>query len=167
MTQIKSDGSSSSYYALTITNKAGQSIDVETGDIIRALVGNDFDLSNIVKACRRMYEASQGRGKEGSSIEYDANKIVYFAKEFAHWNCADKSVKEPEVDILSRRGLNKIGLSAEPTSSYLITDPELMKKLQEAIPRNNCKKCDGVGYLFSAYVDKQYDCPNCKGTGKC
>lgn len=83
---IVSDGGSSDYYKLTITNKAGETINCETGDILRALVGNDYDLSNIVKACRRMYEASQGRGKSGISIAYDANKVKYFADEFKHWN---------------------------------------------------------------------------------
>lgn len=83
---VVSDGGSSDYYKLTITNKSGESIQCETGDVLRVLVGNDYDLSNIVKACRRMYEASQGRGKAGASIEYDANKIVYFANEFKHWN---------------------------------------------------------------------------------
>lgn len=83
---VKSTGGSSSYYQLTITNKAGETIAVETGDILRALVGNDFDLSNIVKACRRAYEASQGRGKQGASIAYDMKKVEYFAQEFAHWH---------------------------------------------------------------------------------
>ena len=83
---IKSDGVSSDYYKLTIINKAGESIQCETGDVLRAMVGNDYDLSNIIKAARRMYEASQGRGKEGATIEYDANKIIYFANEFAHWH---------------------------------------------------------------------------------
>jgi hypothetical protein len=91
---VVSDGGSSSYYQLTITNKAGESLQCETGDILRALVGNDYDLSNIVKACRRSYEASQGRGKAGASIEYDMNKVKYFADEFAHWNKAkDKEEK--------------------------------------------------------------------------
>lgn len=83
---VVSSGGSSEYYKLTITNKAGESIECETGDVLRVLVGNDYDLSNIVKACRRMSEASQGRGKAGASIEYDANKIIYFASEFKHWN---------------------------------------------------------------------------------
>lgn len=83
---IKSDGGSSDYYKLTITNKAGESIQCETGDVLRVMVGNDYDLSNVIKAARRMYEASQGRGKEGATIEYDANKIIYFATEFAHWH---------------------------------------------------------------------------------
>ena len=83
---IVSDGGSSSYYSFDITNKAGQTITVETGDILRAMVGNDYDLSNIVKACRRVYEASQGRGKAGVSIQYDCNKMKYFADEYSHWH---------------------------------------------------------------------------------
>ena len=83
---VISDGGSSSYYKLTITNKAGESIECVTGDVLRALVGNDYDLSNIVKACRRSYEASQGRGKAGATIQYDMNKVKYFADEYAHWH---------------------------------------------------------------------------------
>lgn len=83
---VKSDGGSSDYYKLTITNKAGESIKCELGDIIRVVVGNDADLFNIIKACRRAYEASQGRGKDGVSIKYDMNKVTYFANEFAHWH---------------------------------------------------------------------------------
>lgn len=83
---IISDGGSSSYYALTITNKAGQSIDCQMGDIIRCVYGDNFSLGNIAKACRRMYEASQGRGKQDVSIDYDARKISYFANEYSHWH---------------------------------------------------------------------------------
>lgn len=78
---VKSNGGSSSYYSLTITNKNGESFQCETGDIIRALVNNDYSLGNIVKACRRVSESLQGRGKEGVSPEYDLNKIIYFAEE--------------------------------------------------------------------------------------
>ena len=83
---VKSDGGSSDYYKLSITNKAGETFQCQMGDVIRAVVGNDFDLANILKACRRSYEASQGRGKEGATIEYDMNKVKYFADEFKHWN---------------------------------------------------------------------------------
>lgn len=79
--RVKSNGGSSSYYTLTVTNKHGESIQCETGDIIRALVHNDFNLGNIVKACRRIAEAQQGRGKEGVEPEYDLNKIIYFAED--------------------------------------------------------------------------------------
>ena len=83
---IKSDGGSSSYYELTITNKAGESIKCETGDVIRTLVGNDFDFGNCVKALRRMYLATLGMGKEGTDIPYDANKVRYFLSEIERVN---------------------------------------------------------------------------------
>ncbi len=79
--KIQSDGGSSSYYDLTITNKEGQSLDVRTGDIIRALVGNDFDFGNCIKALRRMYLCTQGKGKQGTDLSYDANKVRYFVDE--------------------------------------------------------------------------------------
>lgn len=78
---VKSDGGSSSYYQVTIRRRDGQTFTCETGDIIRALVGNDFSLGNIVKACRRIHQAMIGQGKEGTSPEYDINKIHYFADE--------------------------------------------------------------------------------------
>lgn len=83
---VKSDGGSSSYYELTITNKAGESIKCETGDVIRALVGNDFDFGNCVKALRRMYLATLGMGKEGTDIPYDCNKVRYFLSEIERVN---------------------------------------------------------------------------------
>lgn len=83
---IKSDGGSSPYYELTITNKAGESIKCETGDVIRALVGNDFDFGNCVKALRRMYLATLGMGKEGTDIPYDCNKVRYFLGEIERVN---------------------------------------------------------------------------------
>lgn len=86
LNKIKSDGGSSSYYELTITNKAGESIKCETGDVIRALVGNDFDFGNCVKALRRMYLATLGMGKEGIDIPYDCNKVRYFLSEIERVN---------------------------------------------------------------------------------
>lgn len=84
--KVKSDGGSSSYYELTITNKAGESIKCETGDVIRTLVGNDFDFGNCVKALRRMYLATLGMGKEGTDLVYDANKIRWFLGEIERVN---------------------------------------------------------------------------------
>lgn len=83
---VVSDGGSSDYYKLTIKNKAGEQIDCEMGDVIRAVVANDFDLGNILKATRRMSLAKQGKGKAGTTVTYDANKIKYFADEFAFWH---------------------------------------------------------------------------------
>ena len=85
-TKVVSDGLSTSYYQIKLTNKAGQTIDVEMGDIIRSVVNNDFDLGNIMKACRRVSEAKQGRGKKDVPISYDCNKIKYFADEFEYWS---------------------------------------------------------------------------------
>lgn len=77
---IKSNGGSSEYYQKTITRlEDGETFDCQTGDIIRCLVDNDFDGGNIVKAVDRIFQSIQGKGKEGTSIEYDCNKIIYFA----------------------------------------------------------------------------------------
>lgn len=77
--KTKSDGGSSDYYKLEIN---GNPVEVE--DVIYALVGGDFILGNILKACRRMYLDSKGQGKEGIDMEYDKNKIVYFANSFVN-----------------------------------------------------------------------------------
>lgn len=79
---IKSDGGSSAYYRFSITSSiTRETMEVETGDVIRHMVGNDFDLGNIIKACRRIHQAKQGKGKDGTDVEYDANKIAYFAEQ--------------------------------------------------------------------------------------
>lgn len=96
MKSVTSDGGSSDYYKLKlrldancVTTVDDQTVDVtlETGDVIRVLVGNDFNLGNAVKALRRIYEASEGRGKEGVDIAYDIKKIKYFLDDW------DKAVK--------------------------------------------------------------------------
>lgn len=75
--KTKSDGGSSDYYKLNIN---GNPVEVE--EVIYALVGGDFILGNILKACRRMHLDSKGQGKEGIDMEYDKNKIVYFANSY-------------------------------------------------------------------------------------
>jgi hypothetical protein len=90
---VKSDGGSSSYYQLELMLAADKIKEVaehpevkivklETGDIIRALVDNDFDLGNIIKAIRRIHQAKKGTGKAGTDVEYDCKKIEYFLKEW-------------------------------------------------------------------------------------
>ena len=77
---VKSDGGSSSYYEKKIVRlKDGQVFNCQTGDIIRSMVDNDFDGGNILKALDRIFQNVQGKGKEGVTIEYDCNKIIYFA----------------------------------------------------------------------------------------
>lgn len=76
-TKTKSDGGSSDYYKLEINGNL-----VEVEDVIYAMVGGDFILGNILKACRRMYLDNKGEGKEGIDMQYDANKIIYFANSY-------------------------------------------------------------------------------------
>lgn len=82
-TPVKSDGGSSGYYKVTIKNEKGEEFHCETNDVLYAFVGGDFSLGNVIKAARRMYETAQGRGKAGTSIQYDANKVKYFVDDFA------------------------------------------------------------------------------------
>jgi len=91
MTKVKSDGGSSSYYELPLPGylvdklnvqyDEGKPLTMETGDVIKMLVDNDFDAGNIIKALRRVMLASKGGGKEGVDIEYDLKKIEYFTNE--------------------------------------------------------------------------------------
>jgi hypothetical protein len=76
-TKITSTGGSSDYYKLNINGNH-----VETEDVIYAMVGGDFALGNALKALRRMYLDSEGGGKEGIDMSYDANKVKYFVDSF-------------------------------------------------------------------------------------
>ena len=83
ITKFKSDGGSSDYYKLKIKRASdGQEFECEMGDVIYSVFGGDFDLGNIVKACRRMYLDTQGAGKDGIDAEYDGKKIEWFTKDF-------------------------------------------------------------------------------------
>ena len=85
---VVSDGKSSSYYNLLLNERLtkkikdqlekGEPLNLETGDIIEMMFGNDFDFGNIEKALRRIFEAKHGRGKAGVDIKYDINKCHYF-----------------------------------------------------------------------------------------
>lgn len=82
---VKSDGGSSSYYEINLPQKVIDRIvstgKVEVKDIVRYGFGNDFDCGNIIKATKRIYENKQGRGKQGTDVSYDANKIKFFTEE--------------------------------------------------------------------------------------
>ena len=98
---IKSDGGSSSYYELEIKNKAGETFKAEVGDVIRAMVGNDFDFGNCVKALRRMYLCTKGAGKAGVSLDYDGNKVKYFIDEILAHHKPRKDNAERSEDCSS------------------------------------------------------------------
>lgn len=93
MTQVISDGGSSSYYEIDIplnkikyatdgkvpvpgeTYQTPTHIRVEVKDIIKYGLDNDFDRGNIFKALVRL-----GR-KAGADEKYDINKCMFFLKE--------------------------------------------------------------------------------------
>lgn len=79
--EVKSDGGSTQYYQIEITNSNGEKLNCELNDILRDVFNNQWDLCNIVKASRRISEARKGQGKKDVSIKYDANKIIWFAEE--------------------------------------------------------------------------------------
>lgn len=79
--QIQSDGGSTPYYQIEITNSKGEKFSCELNDILRDVFNNQWDLCNIVKASRRISEARKGQGKKDVSVKYDANKIIWFAEE--------------------------------------------------------------------------------------
>ena len=82
---IKSDGGSSSYYFTKLPQKIIDSIvekgGIEIKDIVRHCFYNDADCKDIIKALKRIQETKRGGGKDGASIEYDTNKILFFANE--------------------------------------------------------------------------------------
>ena len=81
--KVVSDGGSSSYYLfpqslVDLVIKTGK---LETKDIIRHGFGNDNDFGNVFKALKRLYELKLGGGKDGSTAEYEVNKMQYFLDE--------------------------------------------------------------------------------------
>ncbi len=79
--EVKSDGGSTKYYQIEITNSNGEKFNCELNDILRDVFNNQWDLCNIVKASRRISESRKGQGKKDVSVKYDANKIIWFAEE--------------------------------------------------------------------------------------
>jgi hypothetical protein len=69
---VESTGGSSSYYELIVDGH-----NIETHDVIQDVFGNDFDFGNMFKALVRIWASVMGKGKQGTSIEYDLNKIIY------------------------------------------------------------------------------------------
>ena len=84
--EVQSDGGSTPYYQIEITNSKGEKLNCELNDILRDVFNNQWDLCNIVKASRRISESRKGQGKKDVSIQYDANKIIWFAEEIKKYD---------------------------------------------------------------------------------
>lgn len=81
-TPVKSDGTSSSYYDLTITRKDGSTFSCTVQDIISSVLKDHWHFGNIFKAMVRIVGKMSGGGKAGTDEHYDANKVVWFAEDF-------------------------------------------------------------------------------------
>lgn len=91
---VESDGGSSGYYFTKLPQHIIDQIvktgGVEIKDIARYVYDNNADAFNIIKAQKRIIEAKKGGGKKGASMQYDANKIVYFGNEQLNALIADQ-----------------------------------------------------------------------------
>ncbi len=79
---VKSTGGSSNYYKVELPqwllDKQKENGYIMLEDLAEVMYGNDFNFTNVMKAQKRMYELTQGGGKEGNTLEYDANKVKYY-----------------------------------------------------------------------------------------
>lgn len=87
---IKSDGGSSKYYDIELPewlferiqdryNDTGVAF-VKAEEIIEAGFDNDFSHGNLFKSHLRAFRCTQGQGKEGNTLDYEVNKILYYAE---------------------------------------------------------------------------------------
>lgn len=79
---IKSDGGDSKYYHIGVPQWFLDNIK-EKGyttveDIAEIVFKNDANFFNVFKAQCRMFDLTQGGGKEGNTFEYDATKCKYY-----------------------------------------------------------------------------------------
>lgn len=84
---IKSDGGSSSYYDLPVSEWLLYTLNerqeegmcyIKTEEIIADLLGDSFDYGNLFKSMVRCKGLQDGTGgKAGNSVEYECNKMIY------------------------------------------------------------------------------------------
>lgn len=89
--KIKSDGLSSDYYKIYIPDEVLETIIqrkkdwgesyIQTNEIIRFALNNDFDMGNIFKCMVRVTSLLNGKGKYGADLSYDINKINWSANQ--------------------------------------------------------------------------------------
>ena len=85
---IKSDGGSSSYYDLPVSEwllytlnerqKEGKCY-IKTEEMISAFFGNDFSFGTLFKSLVRAWGIKIGAGKAGNDMKYETGKIRYYA----------------------------------------------------------------------------------------
>lgn len=79
--KIESTGGKSDYYKIHLPEKVAKRVAdqgyIEIEDLMKYGFGNDFDYSTALKSLKRMYEDQHGKGKAGSDIQYNKNKVDY------------------------------------------------------------------------------------------
>jgi len=92
---IKSDGGSSSYYDLPVSEwllytlnerqKEGKCY-IKTEEMISAFFGNDFSFGTLLKSLVRAWGIKIGAGKAGNDMKYETGKIRYYADKILEQN---------------------------------------------------------------------------------
>ncbi len=87
---IKSDGGSSSYYDLPLMGDLLKEIDsrrvgdisyIKTEELIQTVFKNNFSFGTLFKSLIRAQSVVDGIGKAGNDLEYECNKIIYYANQ--------------------------------------------------------------------------------------
>lgn len=90
---IESDGKSSSYYDLKLSQKTIDFIKendyVKTEMLIYDIFDNDFDFSNAFKSLVRAWGTVNGAGKKGNNLYYELNKIDYSVNKIREYRGED------------------------------------------------------------------------------
>lgn len=85
--KIKSNGGSSSYYDLPISDKLLEALNnrqedgqcyVKVEDMIDEFFDDSFVWGTMFKSMVRGYLQTKGGGKEGNDLEYELNKVLYY-----------------------------------------------------------------------------------------
>lgn len=84
--EVKSGGGSSEYYDLCIVKRDGSVVTCTVQDIISSVLKDNWHFGNIFKAMVRIIGKRNGGGKAGTDEQYDANKVEWFAQDFAARN---------------------------------------------------------------------------------
>lgn len=91
---IKSDGGSSSYYDIQIPDwlfdkiyerRYSENCYIKTEELIEVM-GDSFNQGTILKSLVRLNSLLNGVGKEGNSVDYECNKIIYYANRIKEEN---------------------------------------------------------------------------------
>lgn len=94
--KIKSDGGSSSYYDLPISDKLLEALNkrkedgqcyIKVEEMIDEFFGNDFDWGTTFKSTVRGYLQTKGEGKAGNDLKYEINKVIYYANKIKEKGC--------------------------------------------------------------------------------